>query len=236
MSKPSLRSAAALAPLVVVFVACAPAARVEVRETAVVSVTRPAPPPPAPVIVERPVAVVQPITVIEQPAPVVVYEPNITVQVIEFAPGPAPAEVVLESLPASATVYVDGVFVARGPLHLRINAGVHTVRVEAPGYAVIEQRFTVNAREIVRPTINLVVARAQSVQQFGNLEVYSKLEGALVLLDGRERGWVKGGQDLLKHLSSGEHMLELVWKTHAYAERVRVDAGRTDAVDLEASH
>jgi hypothetical protein len=234
---------ALVAPLA--FVACAPAT-VVVRES--VTVRRPPPPPPvvatvtvfsqpAPVTVAQPVTVVQPV-VIEQPAPVVVVDQTVNVRVVEIAPGPAPAVLVLETIPQTAFVYVDDVFVTRGPLHVRVAPGVHTVRIEAPGFEVVEQRVTVGARETIRPTFSFVAVTVstQSVAQTGNLEVRSHLEGAVVLVDGRERGRITRGNDFVRGLSGGNHTLELMWRNHAYAVRVHVDSGRTDAVEVEAPH
>ena len=108
---------------------------------------------------------------------------------------------VLEARPEGAEVYVDGRLVGRAPLSLSLEAGLHEVRLLAPGYAEYRARVEVRPEETLRLSVELVPLRA-------TLEVYVNVE-ARVFLDGEEVGRTREGY-LRLEVPFGEHELTLV--------------------------
>ena len=117
------------------------------------------------------------------------------------APPPAEATLEVDSSPRGAEVYVDGRLVGRAPLSLSLEAGLHEVRLLAPGYAEYRARVEVRPEETLRLSVELVPLRA-------TLEVYVNVE-ARVFLDGEEVGRTRGGY-LRLEAPFGEHELTLV--------------------------
>lgn len=106
-----------------------------------------------------------------------------------------------EARPEGAEVYVDGRLVGRAPLSLSLEAGLHEVRLLAPGYAEYRARVEVRPEETLRLSVELVPLRA-------TLEVYVNVE-ARVFLDGEEVGRTREGYLRLR-VPIGEHELTLV--------------------------
>ncbi|WP_135257516.1 PEGA domain-containing protein [Thermus caldilimi] len=107
----------------------------------------------------------------------------------------------LESSPTGAEAYVNGAFRGRTPLRVTLEAGLHEVRVLAPGYGEYRAQVEVRPGESVRLYVELVPVRAV-------LELYLNVE-ARVFLDGEEVGVAKGGY-LRLEAPFGEHELTLV--------------------------
>lgn len=110
-------------------------------------------------------------------------------------------ELYLEARPEGAEVYIDGRLMGRAPLRMTLEAGLHEVRVLAPGYAEYRAQVEVRPGESVRLYVELVPVRAV-------LELYLNVE-ARVFLDGEEVGVAKGGY-LRLEAPFGEHELTLV--------------------------
>ncbi|MDW8017866.1 MAG: PEGA domain-containing protein, partial [Thermus sp.] len=110
-------------------------------------------------------------------------------------------ELFLEARPEGAEVLVDGRLVGRAPLRLSLEAGLHEVRVQAPGYAEYRAQVEVRPGESVRLFVELVPLRAV-------LELYLNAE-ARVFLNGQEVGLARGGY-LRLEAPLGEHELTLV--------------------------
>ncbi|WP_018110681.1 PEGA domain-containing protein [Thermus igniterrae] len=110
-------------------------------------------------------------------------------------------ELVLEARPEGAEVYVDGRAVGRAPLRLTLEAGLHEVRVVAPGYSEYRAQVEVRPGESLRLFVELVPLRAV-------LELYLNVE-ARVFLNGEEVGLARGGY-LRLEAPLGEHELTLV--------------------------
>ncbi|WP_243093644.1 PEGA domain-containing protein [Thermus thalpophilus] len=112
-------------------------------------------------------------------------------------------ELWLEVRPQGAEVYVDGRLAGRGSVRLSLEAGLHEVRVVAPGYAEYRAQVEVRPGESLRLSVELVPLRAV-------LELYLNVE-ARVFLDGEEVGVARGGY-LRLEVPFGEHELTLVAK------------------------
>lgn len=110
-------------------------------------------------------------------------------------------ELVLEARPEGAEVYLDGRLAGRAPLRVSLEAGLHEVRVLAPGYAEYRAQVEVRPAETLRLYVELVPVRAV-------LELYLNVE-ARVFLDGEEVGLAKGGY-LRLEAPFGDHELTLV--------------------------
>lgn len=110
-------------------------------------------------------------------------------------------ELFLEARPEGAEVYVDGRLAGRAPLRVTLEAGLHEVRVLAPGYAEYRAQVEVRPAETLRLFVELVPVRAV-------LELYLNVE-ARVFLDGEEVGLAKGGY-LRLEAPFGDHELTLV--------------------------
>ncbi|MFM9420337.1 PEGA domain-containing protein [Thermus scotoductus] len=110
-------------------------------------------------------------------------------------------ELYLEARPEGAEVYIDGRLMGRAPLRMTLEAGLHEVRVVAPGYGEYRAQVEVRPGESVRLYVELVPVRAV-------LELYLNVE-ARVFLDGKEVGVAKGGY-LRLEAPFGEHQLTLV--------------------------
>lgn len=110
-------------------------------------------------------------------------------------------ELYLEARPEGAEVYIDGRLMGRAPLRMTLEAGLHEVRVLAPGYGEYRAQVEVRPAETLRLYVELVPVRAV-------LELYLNVE-ARVFLDGEEVGLAKGGY-LRLEVPLGEHELTLV--------------------------
>ncbi|UZX16221.1 PEGA domain-containing protein [Thermus sp. PS18] len=110
-------------------------------------------------------------------------------------------ELYLEARPEGAEVYIDGRLMGRAPLRMTLEAGLHEVRVLAPGYGEYRAQVEVRPGESVRLYVELVPVRAV-------LELYLNVE-ARIFLDGEEVGVAKGGY-LRLEAPFGEHELTLV--------------------------
>ncbi|TFU15251.1 PEGA domain-containing protein [Thermus tengchongensis] len=110
-------------------------------------------------------------------------------------------ELFLEARPEGAEVYVDGRLAGRAPLRVTLEAGLHEVRVLAPGYAEYRAQVEVRPSESLRLYVELVPVRAV-------LELYLNVE-ARVFLDGEEVGVARGGY-LRLEAPFGDHELTLV--------------------------
>ncbi len=110
-------------------------------------------------------------------------------------------ELYLEARPEGAEVYVDGRLMGRAPLRVSLEAGLHEVRVLAPGYGEYRAQVEVRPGESVRLYVELLPVRAV-------LELYLNVE-ARVFLNGEEVGVAKGGY-LRLEAPFGQHELTLV--------------------------
>ncbi len=137
----------------------------------------------------------------------------------QLSPEPRQGTLSVASTPSGAEVYVDGRFLGRAPLRVSLEAGLHEVRVVAPGHAEYRAQVEVRPGESVRLYVELVPVRAV-------LELYLNVE-ARVFLDGEEVGVAKGGY-LRLEVPLGEHELTLVAKGYrTLVQTVRVSGSQT---------
>ncbi len=113
---------------------------------------------------------------------------------------------------------MDGRLLGRAPLRVSLEAGLHEVRVVAPGHAEYRAQVEVRPGESLRLYVELVPVR-------GVLELYLNVE-ARVFLDGEEVGVAKGGY-LRIEVPFGEHELTLVARGYrTLVQTVRVSGNQ----------
>jgi serine/threonine-protein kinase len=144
------------------------------------------------------------------------------------APGPVEAPMGglrVETQPAGASVWLDGVEVGQAPLTLaKVPPGSHTVRVALPGFAPAQLGF-----EVVEDARTAPLKFALDAVS-GTLRVRSEPNGASVRLDGKPSGTTPL-EGLL--VSPGLHEVRLEREGFgAWVRRVEARAGQT--VELEA--
>lgn len=95
---------------------------------------------------------------------------------------PAWANLNLTSLPAGATVLIDDVPVGNTPLQIKVEEGVHTLKLTADKFKPYSQEFTVFAQQdLAVPDITLIPAD-------GILKIRTKPDRAAVILNGEYQG------------------------------------------------
>ena len=144
-------------------------------------------------------------------------------RVAPAVPVARPGRLVLRSVPARASVVVDGV--ARGvtPLVLRdLELGFRTIALTRPGYLVDEQRVELTAARPSR-SIDIRLKTAAPVVTTGTLVVESRPAGAAVLIDGRPSGTTPV---TIKALEAGNYRVSLSLTGYRpFETTVRVVAG-----------
>ena len=94
----------------------------------------------------------------------------------------ADGRIELVSIPSEASVSVDGQFLGRTPLSVRLSPGrAHQITLAKPGYAQATQQLSVAADSGRRVQVELVA-------QLGDVEVQSDPASAEVWVDGRREG------------------------------------------------
>jgi hypothetical protein len=149
----------------------------------------------------------------------------------------APGQVHVSTLPADATVALDGVPVAaRGPLVLDATPGRHTVSVARPGYTPVQRVVDVASRG----TVSLPIALAPAPDT--GLEITSEPPGLAIWLDGAPLAAGPGGDAgqartnfLATGVPAGRHMLEIGDRAHGQVWRheVEVAAGAIRKVEAD---
>jgi hypothetical protein len=122
-----------------------------------------------------------------------------------------------------AKVLIDGEQkCGRVPCRLHdLSAGVHLVRVEAPGYRASADR-AVEVRHGAQAVIEVLLSRER---QSGGLRVPAVGAGLRLVVDGLERGSLPVE---VADLEAGEHVVQLVGNDQyeKYEQRVAIEAGR----------
>jgi hypothetical protein len=133
------------------------------------------------------------------------------------APAPEPGTLVVMSKPAGLQVLVDGVDQGRTPARLSIQPGGHTLEVHGRGGP--------------RTVPVTVAAGGELTQHFefavpdtGDLRVESQAAGAMVLVDGVERGVAPL---TVSDLPSGDHAVVVQTKAGSSRHVVRIQPGAT---------
>jgi len=130
-------------------------------------------------------------------------EQNIVVELPRQTGGPATLSVASD--PPNANVLLDGAVMGRTPYQEELSAGEHVVAVEMAGRMREERRVV--AREGRDANVSFVLA---PLPKDPALAVESEPIGAMVLLDGKE----KGRTPFLAPLATGRHQLVLKMEGH----------------------
>lgn len=134
----------------------------------------------------------------------------------------------LTGAPSQYRLYVDGKAAQHSEaLPLNLDLGLHTLRVEAPGFEPAELRIDVPGKQPVEALVTLKPATRN-----GHLRVKADDAGATILIDGNAVG--RGSWE--GPLSAGRHRIKVTSAQHpSHQEEVVVDAGvsRTLNVHLE---
>jgi hypothetical protein len=128
------------------------------------------------------------------------------------------------SLTTEASIFIDGESVGELPLRkpLRLKPGRHTIKISKPGYADYIDTVSIKRRKTTTLEIDLLPVA-------GVLRLDSDPPGAMVIVDGRQRGETPYDGDL----KPGERTLELRlpgYSTHK--ERLTVVAGEILPLDV----
>lgn len=135
---------------------------------------------------------------------------------------PLPGRLSLESSPAGAELFIDGSSVGPTPIaDLSVEAGAHTLRLEAPRHQPLEQELDVTGRA-VQQQLSLVLDPA-----WADVAIATTPAGATILVDGEPLGTTPGQVEILE----GERQLALQLPGYASIEQtLNVAAG--EAQDL----
>lgn len=138
-------------------------------------------------------------------------------QRMEVVLQPLPGRLSLRSTPAGATVFIDGEAVGDAPLSdYPVEAGEHSLRIEAPRYLPLEQTLQVTGRD-VQQQLDLTMDPA-----WGNITISSDPAGATVLVDDAPAGKTPAAFEILE----GERTLTLTLPGYASVqEDLVVEAG-----------
>ncbi len=132
---------------------------------------------------------------------------------------PSMATITLRDLPAEAAVQVDGQSVSGR--EIEVEAGTHTIRVEAAGFIARESTVTVAEGERMALSLPLVEApREPPAPTTGWINVVSLPSGGAVLIDGRRRTGTSF------QLPAGQHVVRMSapqWET--VTDTIRLTAG-----------
>jgi hypothetical protein len=143
-------------------------------------------------------------------------------QLVEVHLGPRTRSVELSTVPAGATVFLDGELVAgKTPLSFQLLEGeYHVVRVEKPGYQTVTKKLNPDDRNALPP----VILDAET-QPRGTILVDAAAPAA-VWIDGQYSGFFTPTPGLI--VAAGEHVVQL--RDDA---RVRVAKGETARLALQ---
>ncbi len=132
---------------------------------------------------------------------------------------PSMATITLRDLPAEAAVQVDGQSVSGR--EIEVEAGTHTIRVEAAGFIARESTVTVAEGERMALSLPLVEAPTEPpAPTTGWINVVSLPSGGAVLIDGRRRTGTSF------QLPAGQHVVRMSapqWET--VTDTIRLTAG-----------
>ena len=95
---------------------------------------------------------------------------------------PAWANLNLSSVPAGATVLIDDIPVGNTPLQIKVEEGVHTLKLRAKKFKLSTQEFTVFAQQ------DLTVPNVALIPADGILKINTKPDRAAVILNGEYQG------------------------------------------------
>jgi hypothetical protein len=121
-----------------------------------------------------------------------------------------PSSLEITSNPGSARIYINGKFKGIAPVkEMNIEPGNYMVSAELEGYETLEQNISVGRGEDSREEFRLE-------SNAGSLEIITAPSGVKILVDGKEYGKTKSGQDdsdeisaplLIDSLAAGEHVV-----------------------------
>lgn len=143
---------------------------------------------------------------------------------IALVPLATDGSVRVESEPPGATVTLDGAIRGRTPLDLRdLRPGEHRLTLALPGYRELTQSFAVPGPA----TLRLVL---QPLAAGGSVRVESQPAGAIVWLDGEDRGRTPV---VLDRVPPGRHELRIgAPRYYAATRMIDVESGRLTTVSL----
>ncbi|MCS6911825.1 MAG: PEGA domain-containing protein [Myxococcales bacterium] len=133
------------------------------------------------------------------------------------------AQVTIQSIPAGATVYIDGREQgARGTtsarFRIRLERGPHQLRLELPGYRPLEQTIQVSRNA----TFTFTLQPAPAILQVRTPAAQDAAQGAEVYVDGS----LVGQLPLDKEVDAGRHLVEVRKPGFkVYSESVEVKSG-----------
>lgn len=137
--------------------------------------------------------------------------------IIELVLQALPGLLTIDSLPAGASVSIDGESLGRTPLQaVPVAAGEHQIRLEDPRHLPLDQPLLVTGRNIAQHL------QLQMEPAWAEVKVDSLPPGARVLLDGEAVGDTPATVQILQ----GEHQLMLQLDTYAdWQQTLEVKAG-----------
>jgi len=114
-------------------------------------------------------------------------------QIVELLLQPLPGRLTVDSQPAGARVLIDGEFVADTPVKdLPVEAGEHSLEIQAPRYLPLQQSLTVTGREI-QQQLKLVLEPA-----WADISIDSMPQGATILVAGEVAGTTPAVLEILR--------------------------------------
>ena len=141
---------------------------------------------------------------------------------VRLVPERRQGELVVDSTPAGAEVFVDGAFVGRTPLSLRLDEGRHEVLLRLEGHREFATTVRVRRGETSHVQARLVPLKA-------TLEVRTNVE-ARVFLDGFELGRTRDGR-LVAEVDPGvRELVVLAPGYRVFVTQVALEAGAVQRV------
>ena len=144
-------------------------------------------------------------------------------QVVELILQPLPGKLTITSLPPGARVLVDNEHIGDTPLtDVDVEAGEHTLTVQADRYLELSQPLAVTGRE-VRQQLELTLSPA-----WAEVSIDSMPTGADILVDGESAGSTPATLEILQ----GERQLMLQMPGFAdWQQTLEIVAGEAQAID-----
>ncbi|MCX6698412.1 MAG: PEGA domain-containing protein [Methanomicrobiales archaeon] len=136
----------------------------------------------------------------------------------------ATGSISVSSTPPGATILLDGINKGTTPTTLNgISAGTHTIVLKKSGYPDYLANIIINAGQTASISVSLVVQ-----QPTGSISVSSTPPGAMILLDGINKGTTPA---TLNGISAGSHAIVLKKSGYPdYSASITVIAGQTASI------
>jgi len=145
-------------------------------------------------------------------------------QTVELEPVMLPGRLSIDSQPPGAEVQIDGQVVGRTPLQGQpVEAGEHTILLQAERYLPREQSLAVTGRDLPQQ-LNLELAPA-----WADISIDSLPQGATILVDGESLGTTPATLELL----AGERQLILQLARYAdWQQTLEIEVGQARQLEL----